>query len=133
MRHNQVSQDTHDALIRRETDLSLLSQTTDARLADVEASLAQLQLMDTSTQEESDSDDLASAVVQLEEELVALKASHALVPVLSSQLESISREQVTINQKSATMVTFGQHSQGIQLGINNGPINITGFTFGRSL
>lgn len=82
-----------------------------------------MRLVETDDQDDGESDDLISAIAQLEEELAALKASQALFPELLAQMKEEKIERVAKGQNTSTNISFGNNNTGFQVGVSHGAIS----------
>ena len=123
-----MTQEIQDSIARRESDVFALVRSTNTRAADVETSLANMRIDNSSQQaevgNEDEDDDAMSAATQLEDELNALKSSQALLYELLSRLSKEEIKKVAESgQTGAVNVTFGNHNSGIMVGVSNAPIS----------
>ena len=116
--------------VEKERDITVAAEATNVRLREVETSLAKMKDVVTAQQNESENDDLMSAVSQLEEEQVALKSIQILLPelLIRAKLEEV-QKVAKAGQNTTISVTFGDNNEGFQVGVSHG--NISGVRIGR--
>lgn len=127
LRTSRLTQNVHDEISRKEKELAVATQSQNDRLIQVEDSLRQVKLLE-STRHDEDEEDMQGAEAQLEQQAEALKAAHILLPELLSQLSS-GRFEGCGKPGRTNNVSFGDQNSGLQIGVNDG--GISGVTIGQ--
>jgi len=113
----------------KEAEISKAITSTDAQLAEVESTLGEVRLTDSTREQGQNEEDITNAVKQIEDERAALGYSRKLLEeLLSKAREDVIVRAASESQKRSTNVTFGNNNSGFQAGIINGPIS--GISFG---
>jgi len=110
-------------------EISKAITSTNTQLAEVESTLGEIRLTNSTHEQGQNEEDATNAVKQIEEERTALGCLRKLLEeLLSKARQDVIARAASEGQKRSTEVTFGSNNSGFQAGIINGPIG--GISFG---
>jgi len=124
IRHTHITEEIRKTISTKEAEISKAITSTDKQLVDVESTLGEIRLTDSTHEEGQNEEDITNAVKQIEEERAALGCSRKLLEeLLSKAREHVIVRAASESQKRSTNVTFGNNNRGFQAGIINGPVS----------
>ena len=128
VRHSHITEGIKKTISTKQAEVKSAITTADKQLVVLENKLEELNLSSDDEEAAGPREGKTEALRQLDEELVAVKASQKLLNELLSKSQEEAVAKAAGNQSHSTTVKFGDQNSGFQAGIING--GVTGTTFG---